>query len=546
MKKTAPILIGIVICIVAAGLAYLWASSLMNSVYAYHSPLHNSPPPRGEALGNPETRSLVLVLVDGLRYDTSMNAKVMPYLSQLRSQGASAEMHSQPPSYSEPGYSTLLTGAWPFLNDGPVLNFVYADIPTLTQDNIFSDAHWIGMQTAISASNWFEKLVPQGAVTTKFYTAGEDQAADRDVVDAALPWLQASSYQLVLIHLDQVDYAGHHQGGPVDPSYNAAASRADGLIQEIASNIDLEQDTLLVVSDHGHINQGGHGGQDAITLLEPFVLVGKGVVPGKYGDVQMVDVAPTIAALLGTSLPATNQGHPQIGMLDISLAQLDRVKTDLSKQQAQLALDYQAVIGRPVTVQQSADVVSATQAAILATQNSVINTQMLPRGIIAIIVAFLLVNLSAWHAKPYFGTMVIGIVGYLVIFNLKYLIVDQKTYSMSSLVDAMNFIGSTAQTTLMALLVGWIAVMIGTKIYQSKPRKAADLTMKFILALLALLLVPILINYVINGVVVTWALPNFLISFLGLIFLVQVLIVGVLGIVFTGLAALLGVFSRQR
>ncbi len=546
MKKTAPILIGIVICIVAAGLAYLWASSLMNSVYAYHSPLHNSPPPRGEALGNPETRSLVLVLVDGLRYDTSMNAKVMPYLSQLRSQGASAEMHSQPPSYSEPGYSTLLTGAWPFLNDGPVLNFVYADIPTLTQDNIFSDAHWIGMQTAISASNWFEKLVPQGAVTTKFYTAGEDQAADRDVVDAALPWLQASSYQLVLIHLDQVDYAGHHQGGPVDPSYNAAASRADGLIQDIARNIDLEQDTLLVVSDHGHINQGGHGGQDAITLLEPFVLVGKGVVPGKYGDVQMVDVAPTIAALLGTSLPATNQGHPQIGMLDISLAQLDRVKTDLSKQQAQLALDYQAVIGRPVTVQQSADVVSATQAAILATQNSVINTQMLPRGIIAIIVAFLLVNLSAWHAKPYFGTMVIGIVGYLVIFNLKYLIVDQKTYSMSSLVDAMNFIGSTAQTTLMALLVGWIAVMIGTKIYQSKPRKAADLTMKFILALLALLLVPILINYVINGVVVTWALPNFLISFLGLIFLVQVLIVGVLGIVFTGLAALLGVFSRQR
>ncbi len=546
MKKAAPILIGIVICILMAVIGYLWASGLMNSVYAYHSPLHDSPPARGEALGNPQTRSLVMVLVDGLRYDTSMNATVMPYLNLLRSQGASAEMHSQPPSYSEPGYATLLTGAWPFLNDGPVLNLDYADIPTLTQDNIFSDVHWIGMQTALSGFNWFQKLVPQGAVTAKFYTAGEDQAADRDVVDAALPWLQAGSYQLVLIHLDQVDYAGHHEGGPSDPRYNAAASRADALLQEITSKIDLNQDTLLVVSDHGHIFQGGHGGQDAITLIEPFVLVGKGVMPGKYGDVQMVDVAPTIAALLGSSLPATSQGHPQIGMLDLSLEQVDRINTILSQQQAQLALDYQAAVGRPVTVQQSADVVTTTQAAILAAQNSLINTQMLPRGIIAIIVALLLVNLAAWHAKPYFGTMLLGTLGYLVIFNLKYLLVDNKTYSMSSLVDATNFIGSTAQTTLMALLVGWIVVMIGTKIYQSKPRKAADLTMKFFLALLALLLIPIFINYAINGAVVTWALPNFLISYLGLVFLVQVLVVGVLGIVFTGLAALLGVFGRQR
>ncbi len=546
MKKVTPILIGIVICLLVVGLAYLWAASLTNSIYAYHSPLHSSPPLRGKALGNPQTNSLVMVLVDGLRYDTSMNPAVMPYLSQLRSLGASAEMHSQPPSYSEPGYSTLLTGAWPSINDGPVLNLNYADIPTLTQDNIFSDAHWIGMETAISGFNWFEKLVPQGAVSAKFYTAGEDQHADREVVDAALPWLQAGTYQLVLIHLDQVDYAGHHQGGPADPSYNAAATRADYLIKEIASSIDLNQDTLLVVSDHGHINQGGHGGQDAITLLEPFVLVGKGVMPGKYGDIQMVDVAPTMAALLGTSLPATSQGHPQIGMLDLSLSQVDQIKSELSLQQAQLAQVYQNVIGRPVTVQPSADVVTATQAAILAAQNSIINSQMLPRGIIAIIVAFLLINLAAWHAKPNYGTMVVGVIGYLAVFNIKYLLIDHKSYSMSTLVDTMNFIGSTAQTVLMAMLFGWILVMIGTKIYQFKPRKAADLTMKFNIVLLSILFLPIFANYAINGAVTTWALPNFLVSFLGLVFLVQALVVGVLGIVFTGLAALLGVFSRQR
>ena len=113
-----------------------------------------------------------------------------------------------------------------------------------------------------------------------------------------------------------MDYAGHHEGGPIDPRWDEAASRADGLLKQIATTMDLTKDTLLVISDHGQIDMGGHGGQDPIVLLEPFVLVGKGVIPGDYGDVEMVDVAPTVAAILGTNIPATNQGHPKIAMFD--------------------------------------------------------------------------------------------------------------------------------------------------------------------------------------------------------------------------------------
>jgi hypothetical protein len=544
MKKVAPILIGMLMCILAAGISYYWAIRLIDSIYAYRSPLHNLPPIPGKAIGSPNTRTFVMVLVDGLRYDTSLNATVMPYLNELRDRGASAVMHSQPPSYSEPGYSTLLTGAWPELNDGPVLNFNYADITTITQDNIFSDAHWIGLSTAISGFNWFEKLLPQGAVSTRFYTPGEDQVADREVVDAALPWLQGGKYQLALIHLDQVDYAGHHEGGPNDPRYDAAASRADSLIMEISAKMDFSQDTLLVVSDHGHINQGGHGGPEATTLLEPFVLVGKGVMPGKYRDVQMVDVAPTIASFLGTSFPATNQGHPQISMLDITLTQLDQINSALAKQQAQLVQAYQSAIGQPVSVDPSTDVVSASQAGMLAARNSIINNQMLPRGIIGIIIVLLLVNMAAWHSKPYFGSMLNGVLGYLAVFNVKYLLIDHKSYSLSSVIEPTNLLASTALTTLIALLVGWIMVMISTKIYQFRPRKAADLTMKFILVLLSLLSIPVFVHYVINGPIVTWYLPNFLIGFLGLLFLIQTLMVALLGIVFTGLAAMLGMSGR--
>jgi hypothetical protein len=49
-----------------------------------------------------------------------------------------------------------------------------------------------------------------------------------------------------------------------------------------------------------------------------------------------------------------------------------------------------------------------------------------------------------------------------------------------------------------------------------------------------------------NGATVTWALPNFLISFLGLLFLIQMLMVAAIGIFLTGLAALIGFFAHEK
>jgi hypothetical protein len=546
MRKSATIIIGILICFIVMGVSYFWATGLMDSVYAYRSPLRYSPPVPGEALGKPITRSVVIVLIDALRYDTSLKSNVMPFLNLLRSEGATALMHSNPPSYSEPGYTVLLTGAWPDLSDGPALNLDYADIPTFTQDDIFSAAHRADFLTAVSGFNWFEKLIPQEAVSVSFYTAGEDNVADQQVTKAALPWLLEGEYQLVLIHLDQVDYAGHHEGGPIDPRWDAAALRADDLLKEIATTMDLTQDTLLVISDHGQVDRGGHGGQDSIVLLEPFVMIGKGVIPGKYGDIQMVDVAPTVAAILGTNIPATNQGHPQVAMLDITLAQVDHINTVLSSQQAQLVLAYQSAIRHPVTVKQTGDIVSASQAGINSARELLLENQSFPRGIIAIVLVVLFLNLVAWYSKPYFSWLLVGVVGYLLVFNIKYIMIDHKTYSLSSVVDASSLIASTALNTLIALLVGWILVILGAKVYRLRPRKAAAMTMKFILTTLSILSIPIFVHYVINGATVTWALPNFLISFLGLIFLTQTLIVAVMGLFFTGLSAIVGFFAQGK
>ena len=140
----------------------------------------------------------------------------------------------------------------------------------------------------------------------------------------------------------------------------------------------------------------------------------------------------------------------------------------------------------------------------------------------------------------------IGVIGYLLVFNIKYILIDHKTYSLSSVIDATNLIASTALTTLLALFVAWLIVILGTKIYQLKPRKAADLTLKFVFTTLSIISIPIIVHYVINGATVTWTLPNFLISFLGLIFLIQTLMVAAIGLFLTGISPLLGYFAHGK
>ena len=85
-----------------------------SSFEQYKSPLEGTLPEAQPS--SPIVQQVVYVIVDGLRYDTSLD---MPYLNYLREQGAYAVMHSKPPSYSQPSWTTLVTGAWPAINGSP-------------------------------------------------------------------------------------------------------------------------------------------------------------------------------------------------------------------------------------------------------------------------------------------------------------------------------------------------------------------------------------------------------------------------------------------
>ena len=536
MKSNRWIIVGIVGCLLLAALGYFWANGLMNSLNDFRSPLAENPPVPGKALEQPLTHRDVLILIDALRNDTSLKPEVMPYLNQLRQSGASATMHSRTPSYSAPGYSVLMTGAWPDLSDGPAMNPEDGLPRTWTQDNVFSAVHRAGLKTAVSAYFWFEGLIPQADVDASFYTEGEDRLADRDVVDAAIPWLKSQNYQFILLHIDQVDYAGHHEGGPQNSNWDAAASRADELVREIASYLDFEQDTLIVLSDHGQIDAGGHGGQDPIVLVEPFVLAGAGIKPGKYPDMQMADVAPTITTLLGANIPATSQGHALTDMMNMSTEQIALVDQAYTSQQVRLAHDYLSTIGQPDIIK--ANDISASQQAMQAAKTNRLNRERLPRFALVFVLALLPAYVLFLKRGHIVNWLLGSAFAYILIFNLRYAILSGRTYSLSSVASADDIIIYTAITALIAFGLAWLASLFGLRLFNKSPRIAAETSLALTFVTLYLAALPALWSFALNGVIITWTLPDFGSMFLGFLSILQILVLAVTGIIFSGLAAL--------
>lgn len=540
MRKFIFLITGIVICLGIAALGYFWATDNIESLYTYRSPLNLAPPTPREALGEPATKRVIFVLVDGLRLDTSSKMEVMPALNSLRERGASATMHSRPTSYSMPSYTVLLTGAWQDMNGGSLMNLDFDQIEFFKQDDLISAIHRDGQKVAISGFIWFQKMVPQNAVDDFFYTPGEDRKADELVLENAMPWLESRTHSFVLIHLDQLDYAGHHEGGARDPRWDAAANRVDGLIGRIVEKIDLERDTLIILSDHGHIAKGGHGGQDAEVLLEPFIMIGKGVKPGDYGDIQMVDVAPTVAALLGTSIPAAAQGKVLEDMLILPETTLSNLPQAISDQQHALLESYFKVMGETPTWLPG-EMIDSTIGNIRIDEIKARQLWMerLPRyflvAVIFIVAGYTVVR--KWKGK--FAWFIAVALLYVVIFNIRYALLDGMTYSLSSIIGQTELILYCAITAGISFMITWLIILFGRKTFQLSPLSAAENSLGLSLTIMAMLLIPVLLHFAANGWAIERLLPLFTLQFVGVLSMIQTIFLAVLGILFCGVSALI-------
>ncbi len=296
-------------------------------------------------------RRVFLVIIDGLRYDRSYQ---LPFLDELRRHGVDAAASSHYPTWSRPNYVSILTGVTPIAS-GVRTNHHATPVPL---DSLMDRVRAAGLRAA-SATDYdvLPRLFLRWRSPPVFPTpmapmviedddvhleSGEDPAllAAVRAPDANLrspfddaryaPWpggfreagsaLVGGNAELVVLLLGAPDAAGHHHGG-ASHQYREAAEVADRALARVLGDVDLALDAILVTSDHGHTARGGHGGLEPEVVAVPLIATGAGILAGAAPrDARLIDIAPTVAALLGLPAPGHGLGRTLTEILTLDAA----------------------------------------------------------------------------------------------------------------------------------------------------------------------------------------------------------------------------------
>jgi hypothetical protein len=181
---------------------------------------------------------------------------------------------------------------------------------------------------SITGVEWVEhgaQLAPPPPIGWPF-----DDVRRTDSLDALGPILAelaAGAAAFIPVLVLDVDRAGHADG--VGREYRAAAAAVDRMLRTAFAAVDLVHDTVIVTADHGHVAPGGHGGDEPEVSHVPLILAGAGVVPGAVArDARLIDLAPTVAALLGVPAPRHAEGRALVELLALSPSDATRRRAD--------------------------------------------------------------------------------------------------------------------------------------------------------------------------------------------------------------------------
>ena len=475
MKYTLVKVSFIVAVLLAVGVTVARGQTeLQTSAAEYRPPLTATP-----VITDPlsaQSRRVVLVILSGLS-DDFWTDESMPVLRQLQETGAHATLMATPPTYRLAAWTALLSGAPPTLTDAPLFDVSdTAERPTAT-DTIFDAAADRSLTTALAGNSRWAALIPPGKVARTAFFGGFAADADAQVMAEVAQWVDDPEISLIVAQFSQIDAAA--DGGTNTAAYQSALNRTDAQLAELRRMLDLDTTTLIVTADYGQLAQGGHGGDDPAVVSLPLVMVGQGIVPGEYSAVSQNDIAPTVAALLGTRLPAANQGRPLSEMLAITAADKAAAWRTLAQQRIAFVEQYAAALGEPYTPPENLSKLDAfwaeknyagvTQLAALLTAQAdddlahLQQIKQLPaeriRLAIALGIAVLLAGLALWRRSPVWVEAIfsaaVAVLGYHGLYRLL-----KEPYSLSAVDNLLLFHRQVATLTLAALAAGAMVFVV--------------------------------------------------------------------------------------
>ncbi|MFD4738260.1 alkaline phosphatase family protein [Streptomyces virginiae] len=265
------------------------------------------------------TDKVLVIGIDGAVLDR-VKVAAAPNLNGLMAQGLTARstLYAGPmaATSSGPGWSTIATGVWPDkhgVKDNSFIGKNYAahpDFLTRIENakpalNTYAAADWEPITSTDQNGPIFSSKVDK-RLSLKGDRDGY-RTEDPKVAAAAAAELRDQNPDAAFVYLGEIDAAGHSYGA-ASRQYLDTIARVDTLVGQLLTAVKnrptyaQENWKILVSTDHGHTDSGGHGGS-TIQERGTFVIAkGPGIPAGSVrSDVRLVDVAATALAQVGVS-----------------------------------------------------------------------------------------------------------------------------------------------------------------------------------------------------------------------------------------------------
>ena len=208
-----------------------------------------------------QERKVLIIGIDGTRPDALQEANTPAIDGLVASASYTYDGLTQFPTYSGPGWSSMLTGVW-------------SDKHGVT-DNSFEGSnfseyqHLFALVKSQQPDAYCASICQWGPINDDVTQQADFQvntSSMQQTEDEGVAQLQVPELDVLFLHLDDVDIAGHTYGYAADvPQYISAIEAADVHVGNILSALESrptysEEEWLVVVStDHGGIGFG-HGG----------------------------------------------------------------------------------------------------------------------------------------------------------------------------------------------------------------------------------------------------------------------------------------------
>ena len=273
--------------------------------------------PLAAAGAAPLTRRMALIVLDGLRFDVGTDARRMPRLAARFRTHASAELWAEPISMTASAVTIFGTGAHAGIN----LAIRNETAQPSLLENLFTLARGAGLRTGTVGDGVWVALYPTSWDVVHAEPHRLAVGIDEDepiflsaqALQSAVPPVDVAVY-----HFSTPDHMAHGHG-IASQAYETYIHEFDARLGDFLDRFPPEA-TVIVVGDHGATMAGIHGSNTDEQRRTLIVASGRGFVDGPHAfpPVDDIDLAPTIAALLGIPTPRSARGQPLVSWLDVS------------------------------------------------------------------------------------------------------------------------------------------------------------------------------------------------------------------------------------